>query len=135
MSQWELWDWTSVNGPTVSSCQGTETHRVDRDDQVQIQRPWDCVPVSISIASRWRAHGVWRAGVAFLFDFLSELSGGSAKTERKEASSQDQLDRHPTAHRFHTSVSENPRIFRVREICWQTGMLRGQKEGAVGTDN
>lgn len=74
-------------------------------------------------------------GVAFIFDFLSEFSGGSTKPEWKEASSQDQLDRHPTVHRFHTSVSENPRIFQVREMCWQTGMLRGQKEGAVGTDN
>lgn len=99
------------------------------------QRPWDYVLVSIRIASGWRARGVWRAGLAFIFDFLSELSGGSTKPEREEASSQDELDRHPTVHRFHTSVSENPRIFQVREMCWQTGMLRGQKEGAVGTDN
>lgn len=48
-----------MNGPTVSSCQGAETHGVGKDDQVQI-------PETLGLRPREYQHSLWMEGTRCL---------------------------------------------------------------------
>lgn len=109
----------------MTSCsEDAETHKEGRADTVQ-------VPEALGLGLRECQHSCWvagtqfcRAAMALVSDPLQELSGGSTKTERKEASSPGSAGR---------QTPESPPVpQRVRKAshlqaggrCWQRGTLR-----------